>query len=239
LFKRLRPKLTFANVMVVILAFVVLGGGAYAATQIPRNSVGTAQLKNRAVTPKKLSKKTLATIEEMIRSYGLKLSSAPGPVGPTGPTGPTGEGVPPGGTIPAGTTLRGSVAPSVLTPTPGGSSVGQGVSFGGYQLAARPVAHVIPPGGPATAECPGSAAAPEAKSGHLCVYVTSTVPNGAGQVIVVDPSIVELSGLNYNLETDTETVFADGTVSRIGFRLSYSGTTSNSAQFLGTWAVTG
>lgn len=54
--KRARPRLSYANVMVTILAFVVLGGGAaYAATQLPRNSVGSAQLRRAAVTNGKIA----------------------------------------------------------------------------------------------------------------------------------------------------------------------------------------
>jgi hypothetical protein len=48
--RRLKGKLTYANVMVTILAFIVLGGAAYAATKLPKNSVGTKQIKNQAVT---------------------------------------------------------------------------------------------------------------------------------------------------------------------------------------------
>ena len=46
---RVRGKLTYSNVMVTILAFVVLGGGAYAANQLPKNSVGSPQIKKNAV----------------------------------------------------------------------------------------------------------------------------------------------------------------------------------------------
>jgi hypothetical protein len=51
---RVRPHLTYANVMVSLLAFVVLGGVAYAATALPKNSVGTKQLKKNAVTAAKI-----------------------------------------------------------------------------------------------------------------------------------------------------------------------------------------
>ena len=52
--KRLRPHLTYANVMVTLLAFVVLGGVAVAAATLPKNSVGTKQLKKNAVTAAKI-----------------------------------------------------------------------------------------------------------------------------------------------------------------------------------------
>lgn len=42
---RLRLKLTYANVIATIALFLALGGGAWAATAFPRNSVGSAQIK--------------------------------------------------------------------------------------------------------------------------------------------------------------------------------------------------
>jgi hypothetical protein len=49
-----RPRLTYANVVSTVCLFILLGGGAYAATILPKNSVGTKQLKNGAVTMSKL-----------------------------------------------------------------------------------------------------------------------------------------------------------------------------------------
>ena len=57
--RRIEGKLTYANVMVTILAFIVLGGAAYAATKLPKNSVGTKQIKNGAVTGAKIKKHTI------------------------------------------------------------------------------------------------------------------------------------------------------------------------------------
>jgi hypothetical protein len=57
--RTLRPKLTYSNVMVTVLAFIVLGGGAYAATRLARNSVGTKQLKPNAVTGAKVKNGSL------------------------------------------------------------------------------------------------------------------------------------------------------------------------------------
>jgi hypothetical protein len=54
--KKIRPQLTYANVMVTILAFVVLGGGsALAAAQLEKNSVGSRQLRAKSVTTGKVA----------------------------------------------------------------------------------------------------------------------------------------------------------------------------------------
>jgi hypothetical protein len=51
---RLRSKLSYANVMATIAVFIALGGSAYAATQLKKNSVGSRQLKKNAVTAAKI-----------------------------------------------------------------------------------------------------------------------------------------------------------------------------------------
>jgi len=53
---RLRSKLTYANVISTMCLFLLLGGGAYAASALPKNSVGSKQLKNNAVTTAKIKK---------------------------------------------------------------------------------------------------------------------------------------------------------------------------------------
>jgi hypothetical protein len=52
--KMLQRKLNYANVVATLALFVALGGSAYAATQLPKNSVGAKQLKANAVTTAKL-----------------------------------------------------------------------------------------------------------------------------------------------------------------------------------------
>ncbi len=61
---KLRPHLSYANVMATVAVFIALGGGAYAAFHLPRNSVRSENivngqvkandLANRAVTSSKL-----------------------------------------------------------------------------------------------------------------------------------------------------------------------------------------
>ncbi len=80
----LRRHLTYANVAATLALFLALGGAAYAATQLPRNSVGTAQLKREAVTAGKIAKKTRNQLR--------------GTAGPQGPQGKTGKQGPKGAT---------------------------------------------------------------------------------------------------------------------------------------------
>src|SRR4051794_20480745 len=55
----MRPRATSANVMASLALFVALGGGAYAAATLPRNSVGAAQIKPNAVTSWKVRDNSL------------------------------------------------------------------------------------------------------------------------------------------------------------------------------------
>jgi hypothetical protein len=56
--RRVRKHLSFANVMSLIAVFVVLGGGAYAATKISGKSI-----KNNTIAKKKLKKNVLKNLE--------------------------------------------------------------------------------------------------------------------------------------------------------------------------------
>lgn len=64
----------------VIALFIALGGTSYAAVSIPRNSVGTKQLRNGAVTPKKLSAKSFGghiLMTAVVNASGHVVSSKP------------------------------------------------------------------------------------------------------------------------------------------------------------------
>jgi hypothetical protein len=83
---RIAARLTYANVTATIALFIALGGGAYAATKLPRNSVGSAQIKTGAITPPKLAKSTI------VRFKGQKGDKGdPGASGAQGPQGPAGN----------------------------------------------------------------------------------------------------------------------------------------------------
>jgi len=75
---KLRDKLTYANVMSTIAVFGVLTGSAYAAFRVPPNSVGSRQLKAKAVTGGKIADATISggKIEaETITGANIKLSA--------------------------------------------------------------------------------------------------------------------------------------------------------------------
>jgi hypothetical protein len=55
----MRKHVSFANVVSVLALFIALGGGAYAATALPRNSVGARQLRTGAVTTAKVKDHSL------------------------------------------------------------------------------------------------------------------------------------------------------------------------------------
>lgn len=94
--------------IVACMALLVsLGGTSFAAaTQLAKNSVGTAQIKNGAVTSPKIKSNAVDSSKVKNRSL-LRTDFAPGqlPAGPTGPQGPagaTGPAGPAGAAGPAG-----------------------------------------------------------------------------------------------------------------------------------------
>jgi Collagen triple helix repeat (20 copies) len=84
----LARRLTYANVVATLALFVALGGGAVAATKLGKNSVGTRQLKNGAVTEAKLA----ATAQAALRGA----QGARGEAGPKGEAGAAGTAGAPG-----------------------------------------------------------------------------------------------------------------------------------------------
>ena len=77
------------NTIALLALFIALSGTTYAASSalLPKNSVGTPQLKNGAVTKKKINKKTLKALKGNRGLQGLK--GATGAAGVQGPAGPS------------------------------------------------------------------------------------------------------------------------------------------------------
>ena len=84
----LRSHLSYANVVSSACLFILLGGGAYAATQLPKNSVGSKQIKKNAVNSSKVKNGSLAAGDF---KAGQLPTGARGPAGPKGSTGLAGK----------------------------------------------------------------------------------------------------------------------------------------------------
>jgi len=117
------------NLVAYLALFVALGGTSYAAADrlLPANSVGTRQLRDHAVTKKKIARSTLSALRG---PRGLR--GVAGPAGARGTTGAQGA--------------RGAPGPvSVKYVTAGAYSVMPGMSADG--VAACPVGMVVTGGG--------------------------------------------------------------------------------------------
>lgn len=92
-----RPK--FADVVSVIALCLALGGTAYAASALPRNSVRTSQIVNGAVTGRKIAKHSITAANIATGSLlASDFESGQLPAGPQGPSGPQGVQGPKGDT---------------------------------------------------------------------------------------------------------------------------------------------
>lgn len=105
LLQRLRSGLSYANVMATIAVFIALGGTGYAAFSLPRDSVGSRELRSRSVGAAELRRD--AVVSSSVRDGALNLRDLSadarkqlrgdaGPIGPSGPAGPAGPKGDPG-----------------------------------------------------------------------------------------------------------------------------------------------
>ncbi|MEA2158226.1 MAG: hypothetical protein QOD66_606 [Solirubrobacteraceae bacterium] len=168
---RTHRRFGFANAVSLVALFLALTGGAYAATQLPSGSVGTKQIKNGAVTLKKIS-----------HSAQHALRGATGPQGDTGPQGPKGDPGTPGtsifdSTVPSGKTIAGAWGGRYIAPQLASNNsylistsfpVKAPVALSDAEVNAAPSAAA----GDADPSCTGSADNPTAPRGKVCVYIS-------------------------------------------------------------------
>lgn len=148
-----RPRLTYANVMSTIAVFLALGGISWAAATLPRNSVGTAQLKASAVTGAKVRNGSLTAADLKRGTLAAGPQGAAGSQGPAGPQGPAGAKGDTGATGPSDAyTSRRPGSPSLVLTTGFQTVVTTPpLPAGTYLLTAR--ANLYGTAGGATATC--------------------------------------------------------------------------------------
>jgi hypothetical protein len=216
-----------AMIVACAALIVALGGVSYAASVLPKNSVGTAQLQKKAVTAAKLAKDAVTgskVRDRTLTAADFKAGDLPaGPQGPKGdlgapgPKGDTGAPGPVTGELPSGATVRGifnvDFEAAAANEIAGGS-----ISFG-LRLATEPAVHIIPTGAPSTAACPGSVTNPEAAPGTFCLYENSHA--NAATLVVCDA-----------------TCSGDPNASRFGAELFVKSMSADRAFIDGSWAAT-
>lgn len=116
--------------------------------------------------------------------------------GVRGPAGPPGEAGAVAGTLPSGKTLRGrwSVG-GVNADSVAGDIVSDSFSFGA-QLPSAPTRVFVFGAGAGGAQCPGTADAPEAAAGILCIYVEYqiNINNGIETIIGTTTGVTSRQG---------------------------------------------
>jgi hypothetical protein len=92
-FHQLKPRWTYANVASSIALFAALGGSSYAAVTLPRNSVGTKQLRAGSVTGSEIRDRAIRSgdirnggvaLKDLSRAARTALRGERGPAGPAG-----------------------------------------------------------------------------------------------------------------------------------------------------------
>jgi hypothetical protein len=125
------------SIVVAIIALVAsLGGTAVAQTVLPRNSVGSRQIRTGAVTSSEIKDRTIR-LRDISRTTRTQLRGQRGPAGPAGPPGGAGTGTGAGalnlvvatapGTVPReGATAATATCPAGRRVTGGGARVDTG-----------------------------------------------------------------------------------------------------------------
>jgi hypothetical protein len=181
-----RRRLSYANVTATLALAFSLTGGALAASHYVINS--TKQINPRVLKQLRGEAGAAGTTGDKGtagpvgkegadgkegsggRQGAAGKEGAQGKEGPTGREGAPGSSAPLPATLPSGKTLKGSFGGGGAVVTESNRTVELSISYP-FPLAASPSAEVVPTAGSPTGSCPGSATAPSAAAGHLCVYV--------------------------------------------------------------------
>jgi hypothetical protein len=206
------------NLIALLALFLALGGTSFAAATM----INGSQIKPHTIAKNRLTNRAVKQLKGNRGLRGLRgLTGARGTTGPQGIQGIQGiQGVqgPEGpfpATLPAGKTLTGAFAMSIVASV-GGQAMSDSISFP-YRLSAAPTVHIITAAVPAG--CSGTRTNPGAASGQLCIFV-APVFNG---------------GTPATLNPDTQGSGASVT----GAWIFSNSTAAGLAESSGTWAVTG
>jgi hypothetical protein len=92
----IRDQLSPALAVALLALLVALSGSAYAISNLPKNSVGSKEIKNKTIKKRDLSKQVRRLLKKAGRQGPQGLPGASGVTGPIGPTGQNGQQGPAG-----------------------------------------------------------------------------------------------------------------------------------------------
>jgi hypothetical protein len=198
--------------------FFALGGTSFAAvTALPRNSVGSPQIKNGAIQKIDISKRTVSALRGLRGPRGLQgIQGIQGIQGVKGDKGDKGADFTVTSTLQAGQTETGVYAAWGQGSAAGGY-LADGVNFRVPLPADLPTNHdvFVPQGTTSATHCPGKG---QAESGYLCIY--EVAQGNSTEVNAFDPT----TGGN--------------AISALGFNIYFTFDAAGAAWSYGEWAVT-
>jgi hypothetical protein len=218
---RFLSRLTYANVVASVALVLAMGGGAYAAM----NSVpGPGGVIHGCYARRTGSLRLVGAARKCARSENAIFFNQKGRTGHAGARGLPGTPGAPGapgpvtGTLPRGITLRGTYTTRDRA-TAANDDLSVPISWG-FSLATAPATHFVPQGSPAPSGCAGgTAAAPAADPGNVCIYAASGTNDN---VLVFDT-------VSANVNTSQ----------RYGTGLLITAIAAGEFGSFGSWAVTG
>jgi hypothetical protein len=145
----MRFRTSYANITSTLALVVAMSGASYAAVTIPKNSIGSPQVKNDSLVGADINESKLGAVPNAKKLAGKDLSAVRYP-----------------SVLPSGTTLTGIW--NIDADTSGSGDWRTDISF--PAPTATEVAVEINLDTP-TANCPGTVASPTATPGYLCIYI--------------------------------------------------------------------
>jgi hypothetical protein len=215
---KLASRLTYSNVVSTVCLFVVLGGGAYAATSLPKNSIGAKQVKANAIGSSEIKsgavggsevrndslsgadikEGSLGRVASAARAANADSATTAGQLGGS----PASAYQKYGATLPSGKSMSGDYGIREAGTPPAGGWIDTSASFP-IPLAARiPAANVVYTTSYPATHCAGPG---QAERGYLCVYqINSASVTNPPEILAFEAGAIQSgSGLyGFNMEWD-------------------------------------
>lgn len=185
----MRLRVSYANITSTLALVVAMSGVSYAAITIPKNSVGSTQVKPDSLVGADINESKLAKVPNANRLAGKTLAQVQFPAVVASGTTLVGQW---GIDSEAGASISGDWRATVSYPVP---------------FAATLDFHILQAGDSPTTECPGGALAPAALPGHVCVYTAFL--SGGISLFMPDNALQSPRGFQVSVSADGNDASSD------------------------------